>query len=256
MRTKEPIIVFKDVTKVYTLYKDNKAQFIALFYKGKYNKNKQHKALSDVSFEIGKGEAVGIVGKNGAGKSTLLSIITGVTFQTEGEVTVNGRVAALLELTAGFSAEMTGRENIFLKCYLLGIPEKDIKNIEPDIIEFADLGEYIDQPVRTYSSGMKMRLGFAININTNPDILVIDEALSVGDANFKEKCQLKIKELIEGDTTVIFVSHSVKSVKDICTRAIYLKNGKVMFDGDVDVALEKYSKSENAKPAKKKGLSN
>lgn len=244
MAEKEPVIVFKNVSKVYTLYKNSKAQFIALFYRGKHSHNKQHKALDNVSFTVNKGEAVGVVGKNGAGKSTLLSMITGVTFPTQGDIEVKGRVAALLELTAGFSPEMTGRENIKLKCYLLGISDKAIAEIEPSIIEFADLGEYVDQPVRTYSSGMKMRLGFAININTKPDILVIDEALSVGDNNFKIKCQNKIQELISSGITVIFVSHSMNSVRDICSRAIYLKKGKVMYDGDVETALVKYEKGE------------
>ncbi len=244
MKANEPIIAFKNVSKVYTLYKNSKAQFIALFYKGKHAHNKQHKALDNITFTVNKGESVGIVGKNGAGKSTLLSMITGVTFPTEGDIEVKGTVAALLELTAGFSAEMTGRENIKLKCYLLGLSDDTISRIEPKIIEFADLGEYIDQPVRTYSSGMKMRLGFAININTNPDILVIDEALSVGDNNFKIKCQNKIKELISSGVTVIFVSHSMNAVKDVCTRAIYLKKGKIMYDGDVATALEKYEKGE------------
>lgn len=244
MGANEPIISFKNVSKIYTLYKNSKAQFLALFYKGKHSHNKEHKALDNISFTVNKGESVGIVGKNGAGKSTLLSMITGVTFPTEGDIEVKGTVAALLELTAGFSAEMTGRENIKLKCYLLGLSDNMISEIEPHIIEFADLGEYIDQPVRTYSSGMKMRLGFAININTNPDILVIDEALSVGDNNFKTKCQNKIKELISSGVTVIFVSHSMNAVKDVCTRAIYLKKGKIMFDGDVATALDKYEKGE------------
>lgn len=234
------MIVFDNVSKIYTLYKDNKARFRALFLKSK--KDKKKSALDHVSFTINKGESVGIVGKNGAGKSTLLKMITGVAFPTEGDVTVNGRVAALLELTAGFSDEMTGRENIYLKGYLLGLTDKMIEAIEGNIIEFAELGEYIDQPVRTYSSGMKMRLGFAININTKPDILVIDEALSVGDANFKRKCKNKIKELISESTTVIYVSHSADSVREVCTRAIYLKLGKVIFDGDVETALETYEK--------------
>lgn len=244
MSDNKPIITFKNVSKIYTLYKNNKTQFLALFYKGKRTGNKEHKALDNVSFEICKGESVGIVGKNGAGKSTLLSMITGVTFPTEGEIKVEGTVAALLELTAGFSPEMTGRENIRLKCQLLGINNDTIEKIEPTIIEFADLDEYIDQPIRTYSSGMKMRLGFAININTKPDILVIDEALSVGDANFKKKCKNKIAELIKTGVTVIFVSHSIDSVKEVCNRAIYIKKGKIMFDGDVDVALEKYAAGE------------
>lgn len=240
METNQPVIIFENVSKVYTLYKNSKAQFVALFYKSP--KNKQHKALSNISLKINKGESVGIVGKNGAGKSTLLKMITGVTFPTEGSVTIHGRVAALLELTAGFSDDMTGRENIYLKGYLLGLNDDHIKKIEPKIVEFAELGDYIDQPVRTYSSGMKMRLGFAININTEPEILVIDEALSVGDANFKKKCNNKIKELISDDTTVIYVSHSMNSVREVCTRAIYLKKGELVFDGDVETALAKYSK--------------
>ena len=157
---------------------------------------KKHPALKGVSFKIYPGESVGIIGKNGAGKSTILKMITGVSFPNSGTITVRGKVAALLELTAGFSLDMTGMENIYLKGYLLGLNDDQIKEIEQDIIDFADLGEYIDQPVRTYSSGMKMRLGFAININIKPDILVVDEALSVGDADFQKKCRDKINDVI------------------------------------------------------------
>lgn len=236
--TQEPIIVFENVTKVYTLYKSSREQFAALFYRSK--KLKKHTALNDVSLKIYPGEAVGIVGNNGAGKSTLLKMITGVTFPDQGTVTVKGRVAALLELTAGFSSEMSGRENIYLKGYLLGLKDDEIKEIEEKVIEFADLGDYIDQPVRTYSSGMKMRLGFAININTKPDILVVDEALSVGDASFKKKCKNRIKELIDANTTVLYVSHSKESVKEICKRAIYLKSGVVIADGNVEDVFKVY----------------
>ena len=185
---------------------------------------------------------MGIIGRNGAGKSTLLKMITGVSFATSGNITVKGKVAALLELTAGFSADMTGRENIYLKCCLLGLENDEIKAIEENIIDFAKLGEYIDQPVRTYSSGMKMRLGFAININIKPDILVIDEALSVGDAEFRKKCESKIKELRESGITVLFVSHSMNSINDTCDRAIYLSGGKIEYDGTVKEAFEKYNK--------------
>lgn len=239
MSSNEPIVVFENVYKTYNLYKDSKEQFLALFYKSK--KIKKHQALNNVSIKIYKGEAIGIIGNNGAGKSTLLKMITGVAFPTSGKVTVNGRVAALLELTAGFSEEMTGRENIYLKGYLLGLNDSQIKEIESSIVNFAELGEYIDQPVRTYSSGMRLRLGFAININTKPEILVIDEALAVGDAAFQNKCKNKIKELISQNVTVIFVSHSKNGVKEICKRAIYLKKGEVVFDGDVDEALKIYS---------------
>lgn len=232
----QPVIEFRNVSKIYTLYRSSKEQFISLFYKSK--SLKKHQALKNVSFTINKGESIGIVGNNGAGKSTMLKMITGVSFPTEGEVIVHGRVSALLELTAGFSDEMTGRENIYLKGLILGLEQEQIKEIEPDIVAFAELGDYIDQPVRTYSSGMKMRLGFAININTRPEILVIDEALSVGDAKFQQKCQAKIKELIASGVTVMFVSHSAGSVRDVCTRALYLKKGALMYDGDVDTAIQ------------------
>ena len=237
LEEREPIIVFDKVSKVYTLYKNSREQFAALFYNSK--KFKRHKALEDVSFSIRKGESVAIIGRNGAGKSTVLKMVTGVAFPTSGKVYVKGRVSALLELTAGFVPDMTGRENIQFKCYVLGLKGDEIKEIEEKAIEFADLGEYIDQPVRTYSSGMRVRLGFAININTNPDILVIDEALSVGDSTFKKKCKDKISEMINKDITVIYVSHS-KDIQDFCDRCIYLQKGKVIFDGTMKETLEKY----------------
>lgn len=241
----KPIITFKGVTKEYTLYKNDQERFKALFFKSK--KAKINRALSDVSFEIGKGEAVGIIGDNGAGKSTLLKLITGVAFPTEGEVHVEGKVAALLELTAGFSMQMTGRENIYLKGYILGLTDNEIKRLEERIIEFAELGDYIDQPVRTYSSGMKMRLGFAINVNIEPDVLVIDEALSVGDATFKKKCKKKIADTIASGVTVLYVSHSADSVKELCSRALYMKKGKLVFDGPAEEALRIYNEDKAKK---------
>lgn len=240
MSAQEPIIVFDSVSKIYTLYKSSREQFAALFHESK--KLRKHKALDEVSFEIRRGESVAIIGRNGAGKSTLLKMITGVSYPTEGDIYVSGRVAALLELTAGFSLDMSGRENIQLKGCILGLKDKEIKELESKAIEFADLGEYIDQPVRTYSSGMKMRLGFAININMQPDILVIDEALSVGDTNFKQKCKNKIKELIKRGVTVLYVSHG-KDITEICDRAIFLKQGKIVFDGNVEEAIKLYEKT-------------
>lgn len=246
------IISFNNVSKEYILYKNDKARLKALFIKPK--NPKIHHALNDVSFEIKKGESVGIVGDNGAGKSTLLKMITGVTFPTSGEVNVDGKVAALLELTAGFSLEMTGRENIYLKGYILGLEDEYIKQIEEKIVDFAQLGDYIDQPVRTYSSGMKMRLGFAINVNIEPDILVVDEALAVGDNAFKKKCKAKIKEIIDTGVTVLFVSHSTPSVQEICDRAIYLRKGKLMHDGPTDETIKIYEeqKAKDAEAKKKK----
>ncbi len=233
----EPIIEFRNVTKIYTLYKNSREQFKALFIKSR--KYKRSKALDGVNFKIYRGESVAIIGKNGAGKSTVLKMITGVAFPTTGEVRVKGRVAALLELTAGFVPDMTGRENISFKCYVLGLSEDEIREIEQKVVDFADLGDYMDQPVRTYSSGMKMRLGFAININMNPDILVIDEALSVGDAAFKKKCKAKIRELISKDITVLYVSHG-RDIREICKRCIFLQKGKVIFDGGMEETLNKY----------------
>lgn len=246
----EPIITFDRVTKTYILYKSDQERFKALFFKPRNPKT--NKALNGVSLRIYPGESVGIVGDNGAGKSTLLKMITGVTFPDEGTVTVNGKVAALLELTAGFSDEMTGRENIYLKGYILGLEDEYIKDIEEKIIDFAQLGDYIDQPVRTYSSGMKMRLGFAINVNIEPEILVVDEALAVGDASFKKKCKEKINEIIKSGTTVLFVSHSADSVREICERSIFLKKGAVIFDGPTEETLKVYKDSKAQDNAKKK----
>ena len=246
----DTIISFKDVSKTYILYKNDQARFKALFIKPKNPKT--NKALNKVSFEIKRGESVGVIGDNGAGKSTLLKMISGVAFPDEGDIYVDGKVAALLELTAGFSPEMTGRENIYLKGYILGLEDSYIKEIEENIIEFAELGDYIDQPVRTYSSGMKLRLGFAINVNIEPDVLVVDEALAVGDASFKKKCKDKIRDIINAGTTVLYVSHSAPSVKEICPRAIYLRKGTVIFDGPTDEALQVYNDYKEAQKAKKK----
>ena len=246
----QPIIEICHVTKIYTLFKNNKEQFLSIFYRSP--KLKKHLALDDVTFSVEKGESVGIIGNNGAGKSTILKTITGVTFPTSGQVEVRGRVAALLELTAGFEPEMTGRENIYLKGYILDLRDEYIHTIEEKVIDFAQLGDYIDQPVRTYSSGMKMRLGFSININTDPEILVVDEALSVGDNAFKKKCKDAIKDLIARGTTVLYVSHNADSVQEVCRRAIYLKKGKLVFDGPVEQALELYRVDNPPKTAKGK----
>ena len=235
-----PAVEFEDVQKFYYLYASEKSRFKAMFTNNRGVK--QHPALNGVSFKIYPGESVGFIGRNGAGKSTILKMITGVSYPTDGDVTVRGKVAAMLELTAGFSQEMTGRENIRMKALLLGLTESEIDGIEDDVIDFAELDEYIDQPVRTYSSGMKMRLGFAININIKPEILVIDEALSVGDARFRKKCRESILALIRTGVTVLFVSHSVDALTTTCNRAIYLKEGKVAFDGSVVEALELYDK--------------
>ena len=236
----EVVIKFNKVTKTYKLYSNDKKRLLGLFFKN--IKCKENKAVNNVSFNIKKGESVALFGKNGAGKSTILKLITGVTYPTEGEIEVKGRVSALLELTSGFDQEFTGRENIYLKGQLLGIKDKEIKELEPTIIDFAELGDYIDQPVRTYSSGMKARLGFAINANVKPEILIIDEALSVGDEAFRRKCVKKINEVTsKEDVTLLFVTHATDTAKDFCKRGIVMKKGKAVFDGDIDDAIENYN---------------
>ena len=171
-------------------------------------------------------------------------MITGVTFPTSGEIKVKGRVSALLELTSGFDPEFTGRENIYLKGRILGLKEKEINKLEPTIVEFAELEEYIDQPVRTYSSGMKARLGFSINVNIEPEILIVDEALSVGDEAFKKKCMKKINEIIEEDNvTLLFVTHATGVAKEFCKRGIVMQNGKIICDIDIDKAIDVYNET-------------
>ena len=200
--------------------------------------------FEDVNIKFNKGCCYGIIGANGAGKSTILKMITEVAFPTTGEIIVKGRVSALLELTSGFDPEFTGRENIYLKGQLLGLETNEIKELEPTIIEFAQLDDYIDQPVRTYSSGMKARLGFSINVNIRPEILIVDEALSVGDESFKNKCIKKVNEIINNENvTLLFVTHATNVAKEFCKRGMVMENGVIKFDGDITEAIEKYNSS-------------
>ncbi len=241
-----PIIEFKNVSKKYKLYAGNRQKLASIFFKNVKVKTKD--AVQDVSFSINRGESVALLGKNGAGKSTILKMITEVCFPTEGEIIVRGRVSALLELTAGFDPELTGRENIYLKGTTLGLPKNEIKSLEPEIIEFADIGEYIDQPVRSYSSGMKARLGFAINANVRPEILIVDEALSVGDTAFKNKCLEKVNKLISDENvTLLLVTHSASMAKQFCKRGMVIASGKIKFDGDIDEAVAKYEAMQKKK---------
>ena len=234
------VIEFKDVSKIYKLYKNDKKRFKAIFFKNTPCKKK--KAVDNVSFKIKRGESVALFGKNGAGKSTILKMITEVVFPTSGEININGRVSALLELTSGFDPEFTGRENIYLKGQILGLANEEIERLEPSIIEFAELSDYIDQPVRTYSSGMKARLGFSINVNIEPEILIVDEALSVGDEEFRRKCIRKINQLLEKDNvTLLYVTHATRTAKDFCKRGMVMQRGKLIYDGDIDEAMNIYN---------------
>ncbi|MEQ3363440.1 ABC transporter ATP-binding protein [Raoultibacter massiliensis] len=238
----EVVVRFDNVTKTYNLYKNDRGRFLGIF-----NYNKKGAFLGSVdankslSFEIKKGEAVAFLGCNGAGKSTALKMVTGVTHPTSGTVDVKGRVSALLELTAGFDMQLTGRENISLRGQILGLKRSDIKEMEPSIIEFAELGLYIDQPMRTYSSGMKARLGFAFAVAIEPEILVVDEALSVGDRAFQKKCIERIREIMtDENVTVLFVTHASSSAKEFCSRGIVLDQGTKVFDGGIDEATAYY----------------
>lgn len=197
-------------------------------------------ALTDVSFEIAKGDRVGIIGRNGAGKSTLLQIVCGTLSPTGGAVQMHGRVAALLELGSGFNAEFTGRENIRMNAGVLGLSSAEIDARFDDIVAFADIGDFIDQPVKTYSSGMYIRLAFAVVVHVDAEILIVDEALSVGDMYFQAKCMAHMKKLMETGVTVLFVSHDVGAIKALCNRVIYLDHGQVAFAGNTDAAVEAY----------------
>ena len=235
----DTVIKFENVTKIYKLYRSTRKRLLGVFFKN--IKYKEKKAVDGVNFQVERGESVAFYGKNGAGKSTILKMITGVTFPTAGEISVKGRVSALLELQSGFDQEFTGRQNIYLKGHILGLTDKEIKNLEDTIVEFSELGDYIDQPVRTYSSGMKSRLGFAINVNIMPEILIVDEALSVGDNAFKVKCREKVNEIIEKDNvTLLFVTHQTAVAEEFCKRGIVMKNGKIVFDGTVKEASAYY----------------
>lgn len=233
-------ISVKNVTKIYKLYDkplDRLKESIHPFHK-KYHE--PFFALDNVSFEIEKGETVGIIGTNGSGKSTILKIITGVLQQTTGEVRIKGNVSALLELGAGFDMEYTGIENIYMNGAVLGYSEEEMSRKKDEILEFADIGDFVYQPVKTYSSGMLVRLAFALAINVEPEILIIDEALAVGDAFFQAKCFHKLEEIKEKGTTILFVSHDIVSVKKLCSRAVWLDRGNLREIGDAKEVCEKY----------------
>lgn len=202
----------------------------------------EHKALIDINFDLRQGDALAILGANGAGKSTLLKLITGVLLPDTGHIRTTGRIAGLLELGTGFDANLTGRQNIWTNAGLLGLNPSDIETIFEDIIQFSELGQYLDAPVRTYSSGMVMRLGFSIAIHARPACFVIDEALAVGDARFQQKCLLKIQAFREAGGSLLFVSHDLNAVKILCDRAIVLNHGRISFDGPPQDACLAYQK--------------
>lgn len=233
-------IRIQNLTKIYKLY-DNSIDRLKeslLPLNRKYHRD--FHALNNISFEVKQGESVGIIGKNGSGKSTLLKIITGVLTSTSGNLSVNGKVSALLELGAGFDPELTGIENIYFNGAITGYTQKEIDSMLDDILSFADIGDFIYQPLKTYSTGMFLRLAFSAAINVNPDILIVDEALSVGDIFFQQKCFAAIHDIISKGTTCLFVSHDTTAVMNICNRAILLDNGEIDFDGAPEEAAGRY----------------
>ncbi len=236
----ENIIEVVHLSKAYKLYdkKIDRLKEALSFTKKRYHK--QFFALNDISFSVRRGETLGIIGTNGSGKSTLLKILTGVVAPTEGVVGVEGKVSALLELGAGFNPEYTGMENIMLQGTLMGYSANEMNQKKDGIIRFADIGDYINQPVKNYSSGMFARLAFAVAISVEPDILIVDEALSVGDVFFQSKCFQKFEELKKRGTTILFVSHDLESVKRMCNRAIWIEKGELQMSGDCSEVCEAY----------------
>lgn len=232
-------VIVKNLTKKFYLFdKDIKILQWLLFRKG-YSSEKY--VLENISFKVDKGEVIGIIGKNGAGKSTLMQLVAGITIPTSGSIEVKGKVGALINLSAGFEPNFTGRQNIYYKGTLIGMSTAEIEAILPDIIDFVDLGEYFDMPLRMYSSGMSARLGFALAVFSNPEILIVDEVFAVGDKNFQTKSKEKILELFKSGKSVLFSSHSENIIKEFCNKVIYIKDGRIAFEGDVSEGFEIYN---------------
>ncbi len=234
------VIDLTGVSKCYRLYSRPQDRLKQMLFRGRRKYFNEFWALHDVSLRIEKGACVGVVGRNGAGKSTLLQIITGIVAPTEGQVAIKGRVAALLELGTGFNPDFTGRENVFLNGSILGLTQEEIRDRYGDIVNFADIGEFINQPVKTYSSGMLVRLAFAVAIHVDPEVLIVDEALSVGDAKFQSKCFRKFQEFREKQKTILFVSHATEQVIRHCDSAVLLEAGRILDIGEPRDVTNKY----------------
>jgi len=252
MSSNSIMIDFNSVSKKYKLgfKKDALRDALPYFFKNLVKRQPKHLdhpeylwALKDVSFRVKKGEFFGIIGPNGSGKSTILKIISRITKSTQGSVSINGKVGALIEIGAGFHPDLTGRENIYLNGSVLGLKRKEIQDKFDKIVEFSELKQFIDTPVKRYSSGMYVRLGFSVAVHLDPDILLIDEVLSVGDMNFQEKCLQRINQLKENKTTVIFISHNLDAVQKVCLRTIYIDKGQVIAEGETSKVIDTYKES-------------
>lgn len=238
----ETVIKFENVIKKFSFQSQKTfKEFLPALLKGEETKT-GFTALSDISFEIKRGETVGIIGPNGSGKSTILKLIAGVMSPTSGKVFTQGKISPLIELGAGMHPELTGRENIYLNGAILGLKRKQIKEYMQEIIDFSEIEEFIDQPIKHYSSGMYMRLAFSIAVHVNPEILLVDEILAVGDTDFQAKCFKRMEEFKAAENiTTIFVSHGLGQVEKFCTRVIYLNHHQIQFDGNPKIAIKKYS---------------
>ena len=237
-----PAIEIKDVVKIYKLYDRARDRVKDAFGLSRHKAQKRHYALNGVNLCIRKGETVGIIGTNGSGKSTILKIITGVLSPTSGQVKVDGRISALLELGAGFNQEYNGIENVYLNGTMMGFTDREIDAKLPDILEFADIGDYVNQPVKTYSSGMFVRLAFAVAINIEPEILIVDEALSVGDVFFQAKCYHKFEEFKKMGKTIVFVSHDLSVISKYCDRVFLLNKGTLLGEGSPKEMIDAYKR--------------
>ena len=245
----DDMILVKDVCKTYVLFdKDWKILQWVFTHKG-YQSRRE--VLNHISFTVKDSEVVGLIGINGAGKSTLMKIIAGITFPTAGHIQVNGKVGSVINLSAGFNPDYTGRKNIYYKGTIMGMGKSEIDSIIGDIEEFVELGEYFDRPVRMYSSGMSARLGFALAVYCNPDILIVDEVLAVGDKSFQNKSRAKIMELFKAGKAVLFSSHSDVLIRPFCNRIIYIRDGKIAYDGDVEEGLKLYNEDISKKGTRK-----
>ena len=232
-----------NMTKTFKLYSDKPNTLKERIVRGWKSKPEIRTVLKSIDLEIKKGETVALIGVNGSGKSTLLKLMTKIIYPNKGTVKTNGKLTSLLELGAGFHPDFTGRENIYFNASIFGLTKEDIDKRLDDIIEFSELGEFIDSPIRTYSSGMYMRLAFSVAINVDAEILLIDEILAVGDQHFQEKCFDKLKELSESSMTIVIVSHSLDSIKKICGRGIWLNEGEIAMDDKCDKVIEEYLKN-------------
>ncbi len=239
---KDTVIEIKNLTKAFKLYYDKPSTLKERLVFWNKKKADERVILNDISLSIKKGETVALIGVNGCGKSTLLKMMTKIIYPTKGTIKTKGKITSLLELGAGFHPDFTGRENIYFNASIFGLSEKEIDKRLNDIIAFSELGELIDSPVRTYSSGQYMRLAFSIAINVDAEILLIDEILAVGDQHFQEKCFDKLSELKKSDTTIVIVSHGLESLRKLCTRGIWIHDGKIKMDDSINKVIDEYVK--------------